>query len=95
MKALLVGDIGGTNARFSILVDEDAEPIRFPNVQTADYGTIDEAGGEEVGLTYGLFAAINIFAVTWYYLRVPETRKFTLERIEWEFREAGGVIRLR
>ncbi|MEY8654488.1 MFS transporter [Brachybacterium paraconglomeratum] len=45
--------------------------------------------------TYGLFAAINIFAVTWYYLRVPETRKFTLERIEWEFREAGGVIRLR
>jgi major inositol transporter-like SP family MFS transporter len=45
--------------------------------------------------TYGLFAAINIFAVVWYFLRVPETRKFTLERIEWGFREAGGVIRLR
>lgn len=45
--------------------------------------------------TYGLFAAINVFAVIWYFLRVPETRKFTLERIEWEFREAGGVIRLR
>ena len=46
-------------------------------------------------VTYGLFAAINIFAVIWYYVRIPETRKFTLERIEWEFREAGGVIRLR
>ncbi|MGP9537203.1 MFS transporter [Brachybacterium sp. AOP43-C2-M15] len=46
-------------------------------------------------VTYGLFAAINIGAVIWYFLRVPETRKFTLERIEWEFREAGGVIRLR
>lgn len=45
--------------------------------------------------TYALFAAINIFAVIYYYIRVPETRKFTLERIEWEFREAGGVIRLR
>src|SRR5690606_25257401 len=28
---------------FSILVDEHAEPVRFPNVQTADYGTIDQA----------------------------------------------------
>ncbi|WP_395516913.1 glucokinase [Pseudorhizobium flavum] len=45
---ILLGDIGGTNARFSILVDEDAEPIRFPNVQTADYGTIDEAIRQDV-----------------------------------------------
>src|SRR5699024_4229852 len=45
--------------------------------------------------TYALFAAINIFAVIWYYVRIPETRKFTLERIEWEFREAGRVIRPR
>lgn len=45
--------------------------------------------------TYGFFAAVNIFAVIWYFLRIPETRKFSLERIEWEFREAGGVIRLR
>ncbi|HEX7351402.1 MFS transporter [Brachybacterium sp.] len=46
-------------------------------------------------LTYGIYAAINIFAVIWYFVRIPETKKFTLERIEWEFREAGGVIRLR
>lgn len=46
-------------------------------------------------VTYGLFAAINIGAVIWYFVRIPETKKFSLERIEWEFREAGGVIRLR
>lgn len=40
---ILLGDIGGTNARFSILADEQAEPIRFPNVRTADFPTIDEA----------------------------------------------------
>ena len=46
-------------------------------------------------VTYGIFAAINIGAVIWYFLRIPETKKFSLERIEWEVREAGGVIRLR
>jgi len=40
---ILIGDIGGTNARFSILVDAYAEPKRFPNVRTADFATIDEA----------------------------------------------------
>lgn len=40
---ILVGDIGGTNARFAILVDAYAEPKEFPVLQTADYPTIDEA----------------------------------------------------
>ncbi|TWG92424.1 glucokinase [Mesorhizobium sp. J18] len=40
---ILIGDIGGTNARFAILVDSYAEPKAFPVVQTADYATIDEA----------------------------------------------------
>ncbi|MCF6369209.1 glucokinase [Rhizobium halophilum] len=40
---ILLGDIGGTNARFSILLHEGAEPISFPNVATADFPTIDEA----------------------------------------------------
>ncbi|SMF38732.1 glucokinase [Xaviernesmea oryzae] len=40
---ILIGDIGGTNARFSILIDAYAEPKPFPNVRTADYPTIDEA----------------------------------------------------
>ncbi len=40
---ILIGDIGGTNARFSILADACAEPQPFPNVRTADYPTLDEA----------------------------------------------------
>ncbi len=40
---ILIGDIGGTNARFAILVDSYAEPKQFPIVQTADFETIDEA----------------------------------------------------
>ncbi|MDI7862907.1 glucokinase [Rhizobiaceae bacterium n13] len=40
---ILIGDIGGTNARFSILVDVYAEPREFPIVQTAAFKTIDDA----------------------------------------------------
>jgi len=40
---ILLGDIGGTNARFAILLDAFAEPKTFPVVQTADYGNIDAA----------------------------------------------------
>jgi glucokinase len=40
---VLVGDIGGTNARFAILVDANAEAKEFPIVQTADFETIDDA----------------------------------------------------
>ena len=45
---ILLGDIGGTNARFSILVDEASDPIHFPNVRTADFPTIDEAIRKDV-----------------------------------------------
>ncbi|MCK5931293.1 MAG: glucokinase [Fulvimarina manganoxydans] len=40
---ILIGDIGGTNARFAILKDAFAEPKMFENVKTADFTTIDEA----------------------------------------------------
>ncbi|WEX09498.1 glucokinase [Chelativorans sp. AA-79] len=40
---ILIGDIGGTNARFAIVVDTYAEPREFPVVQTADYPTIEDA----------------------------------------------------
>ncbi|MBL0370519.1 glucokinase [Rhizobium sp. KVB221] len=40
---ILIGDIGGTNARFSLLADAYAEPKEFPIVQTAKFATIDEA----------------------------------------------------
>ncbi|MDP2733512.1 MAG: glucokinase [Hoeflea sp.] len=40
---ILIGDIGGTNARFAILLDANAEPREFPILATADYPTIDQA----------------------------------------------------
>lgn len=40
---VLLGDIGGTNARFSILLDAQSEPRLFPNARTADFVTIDDA----------------------------------------------------
>lgn len=40
---ILIGDIGGTNARFALLVDAFADPKTFPVVQTADFATLDDA----------------------------------------------------
>lgn len=40
---ILIGDIGGTNARFSLITDAFAEPKEFPIVRTANYPTIDDA----------------------------------------------------
>ncbi|WP_160010770.1 glucokinase [Rhizobium sp. 18055] len=40
---ILIGDIGGTNARFAIIETATAEQINFPNVRTADFETIDDA----------------------------------------------------
>lgn len=40
---ILIGDIGGTNARFALLVDAYSEPKFFPVVQTADFETLNDA----------------------------------------------------
>ncbi|WP_439271754.1 glucokinase [Pseudochrobactrum sp. HB0163] len=40
---VLIGDIGGTNARFAILVDSYAEPKEFPVLLTQDFDTIEDA----------------------------------------------------
>ncbi len=40
---VLIGDIGGTNARFSLVPGETGEAIRYPNVHTADFASIDDA----------------------------------------------------
>ncbi len=45
---ILVGDIGGTNARFSLIIEANAEPKQFPIIQTADFATIDRAIQESV-----------------------------------------------
>ena len=40
---ILIGDIGGTNARFALVNDATAAVVRLPNVHTADFATIDDA----------------------------------------------------
>ena len=40
---VLIGDIGGTNARFSLVPGETGDTRRFPNVHTADFASIDDA----------------------------------------------------
>jgi len=40
---ILLGDIGGTNARFSVLADAASGPVEFPVVATANFATIDDA----------------------------------------------------
>jgi glucokinase len=40
---ILIADIGGTNARFAIVVDTNAEAKRFPSIRTRDYPTLDAA----------------------------------------------------
>lgn len=40
---VLIADIGGTNARFAILPDKDADWLEFPTVRTADFATIEDA----------------------------------------------------
>jgi glucokinase len=45
---ILIGDIGGTNARFAIIVDANSEPGETRVVQTANYASIDDAIQEAV-----------------------------------------------
>ncbi len=40
---VLIGDIGGTNARFAVLPDREAETQFFPAVATADFANVETA----------------------------------------------------
>ena len=40
---IMIADIGGTNARFSILVDAHAEPKIFDNIKASDFPRNSEA----------------------------------------------------
>ncbi|MCO5063869.1 MAG: glucokinase [Rhizobiaceae bacterium] len=44
----LIGDIGGTNARFAVVPDAEHPTIEFPVVQTKDFETLDAAIAETV-----------------------------------------------
>ncbi|MEO1747425.1 MAG: glucokinase, partial [Pseudomonadota bacterium] len=40
---IMIADIGGTNARFSILVDAHAEPKIFDNIKASDFPELNGA----------------------------------------------------
>ena len=40
---VLIGDVGGTNARFEVIVDRFAEPRAFPIARVSDFRTIEDA----------------------------------------------------
>jgi glucokinase len=40
---VLIGDIGGTNARFALIADRDAPLERLPDIQTVEHPTIEDA----------------------------------------------------
>ena len=40
---VLIGDIGGTNARFALIAGRDAAVVRIADVHTADHATIGDA----------------------------------------------------
>lgn len=40
---VLIGDIGGTNARFALIADRDAPWERIPDIRTVDHPTVEDA----------------------------------------------------
>lgn len=60
---VLIGDIGGTNARFAILADEQSEPHDLPIVQTADFASVEEAIGSVLSRASALRPRSALLAV--------------------------------
>lgn len=60
---VLLGDIGGTNARFSVLDHAGAAPQHLPIVQTADFASIDDAIARVVLGDAGLRPRSTILAI--------------------------------
>ena len=60
---VLVGDIGGTNARFALITAPDATPQNFANVATADFGNIDDALREAIFPQAAVKPKTAIFAI--------------------------------
>ena len=59
---VLIGDIGGTNARFQILPDADEKVVDYPHVKTENFDTIDDAIVEAVLEAKGIFPKSVILA---------------------------------
>ncbi|MEO1745764.1 MAG: glucokinase [Pseudomonadota bacterium] len=60
---IMIADIGGTNARFSILVDAFAEPKIFDNIKAADFPTLNEAIQSHVLDSTSLIPRVAVLAV--------------------------------
>ncbi|EAB6718239.1 glucokinase, partial [Salmonella enterica subsp. enterica] len=59
---VLVGDIGGTNARFALVDGPDSPARNSPTVQTAGYANIDDAIATSV-LSTGARPATLVLAI--------------------------------
>jgi glucokinase, proteobacterial type len=87
---ILIGDIGGTNARFSVLTDADAEPIPFPNIRTADYPTIDAAIKNVVLASTSVRPRSTILAVA----APVDGDEIDLTNCDWVVRPKGMIAEL-
>jgi glucokinase len=60
---ILIGDVGGTNARFAMLVDAYSEPKEFPIVKVAEFANIDDAIQAAILDTTSLHPRSTVLAV--------------------------------
>jgi glucokinase len=60
---VLIADIGGTNTRFAIIPDPEAETIGFPTVKTGSFTSIDDAIRETVLASTAMRPRSAVFAL--------------------------------
>ena len=87
---ILIGDIGGTNARFCILMDADAEPVHLTSVKTADFKTIDDAIQHTILDKTGVQPVSTILAVA----GPIESDEIPLTNCHWVVRPKEMLINL-
>jgi glucokinase len=87
---VLVGDIGGTNARFAILSDAHAEPKMFDPVHTGDFPDIETAIEESVFAMTSVMPRSAVIAVA----GPVKGDEIDLTNAEWVIRPAAMMDRL-
>ncbi len=87
---ILIGDIGGTNARFCILLDAASEPVHLTSVKTADYPTIDDAIQSVILEKTGIQPISTILAVA----GPIETDEIPLTNCHWVVKPKEMLARL-
>lgn len=87
---ILIADIGGTNARFSVVVDAYAEPKAFASVHTADFETLDDAIQTQVLDQTSLIPRVAVLAVA----GPVESDEVDLTNADWIIRPRQMMERL-